>query len=171
MFDRLFYAIEFIVQWFSFATVVDAYEYGLVLRLGKFNRTLSPGLHFIYPFGVDQVFTENVVQETQSVSTQSLTTKDGKNIIISAVLSYRIKDIRKYMLEVEDAAGVLEDSTYGVVAAAVERADWDEIRLPEFTEEVYKAIRQKAFRWGVEVISLQFSDKSLSRTLRLVMDS
>lgn len=170
MFDRLFDFLYAFVEVFSFTTIVDEYEQAVLLRLGRFKKVLKPGLHFIYPLRIDTVYKENVVQETQSVGSQSLTSLDGKSVLISAVLTYKIRDIRKYMLEVEDAAGVLEDSTYAVVADAIEEATWDQIRQPGFSAAVHKDIRTKAFRWGIEVISLQFSDKSLSKTLRLIKD-
>ncbi|SVD39771.1 uncharacterized protein METZ01_LOCUS392625, partial [marine metagenome] len=46
--------IILILATFSFYTV-DAYENGVVLRLGKYSHTTTPGLQFKIPF-IDQVY-------------------------------------------------------------------------------------------------------------------
>src|SRR5947207_1350902 len=43
-----------VLAWTSFYTV-QAESEGVVLRFGKFLKTVEPGLHFKLPFGVDQV--------------------------------------------------------------------------------------------------------------------
>ena len=43
-----------IVVWTSFYTVPAESE-GVVLRFGKFLKTVNPGLHFKIPLGVDEV--------------------------------------------------------------------------------------------------------------------
>ena len=39
----------------TFVTV-STEENAVVLRLGRYNRTLDPGLSFVYPFGIEQVY-------------------------------------------------------------------------------------------------------------------
>ena len=39
-------------SWFT----IDPEEVGVVLRFGKFNRTVNPGLHFKMPFSIETVF-------------------------------------------------------------------------------------------------------------------
>src|SRR5205807_4418675 len=43
-----------ILTWTSFYTV-QAESEGVVLRFGRFLKTVEPGLHFKLPFGIDQV--------------------------------------------------------------------------------------------------------------------
>src|SRR6202171_6672747 len=43
-----------ILMWTSFYTV-QAESEAVVLRFGKFLKTVEPGLHFKLPFGIDQV--------------------------------------------------------------------------------------------------------------------
>ena len=168
MLERLVEFFQSILSLFQFWTVVDQYENGIVLRLGKFYRELDPGFHWVIPLGVDRVLCENVALETKNLGTQSLTTKDGQFVIVGVVLSYRIKDVKKFLLEVEDADSVLKDSTYGVVGEYVASSTWEEISKLETQTEIHQEIRKKAFRWGIEVVTLQFSDISKSKTIRLI---
>src|SRR6266478_1948030 len=47
-------AIFLIVLWTSYYTVAAESE-GVVLRFGKFLKTVEPGLHFKMPLGIDEV--------------------------------------------------------------------------------------------------------------------
>lgn len=167
MLDRLLDFIASALDLFRFWVVIAQYENGVVLRLGKFRRVLEPGLHFIIPFGVDDVLTDNVVTSTFNMTPQSLTTKDGQSVVISAVMTWAIKDVRKTLLEVEGAEDVAIDSCYGIIGQMVASRTWDEVRAPDFAEEITKAVRRRAFRYGIEVQSIQISDLSRTRSLRL----
>ena len=47
-------ATALIVLWTSYYTVAAESE-GVVLRFGKFLKTVEPGLHFKLPLGIDEV--------------------------------------------------------------------------------------------------------------------
>lgn len=168
MLERLADFIQSVIGLFQFWVVIDQYEEGILLRLGKYKKDYMPGFHLIIPFGIDRVLTENIALESKNLGAQSLTTKDGYIILVSIVLSFRIKNIRKFLIEVERAEDVLMDSTYGVVGDFVSSHTWEEIISPEVKQKLYDEIRKKAFRWGIEVVNAQFADLSKSKTIRLV---
>lgn len=171
MLERLFEFIQNFLELFKFWFVVMDYEEAVVMRLGRYKKTLSPGLHFIYPLAIDHVMSENVALETCNLGTQSLITKDGISIAIGVVLSYKIIDVKRFLIETENAASVLEDSTYGVVGAAITASTWDEVHTEDFNERVFKEIHRKALKWGVDIITLQFSDLTKAKCLRLLNEA
>ena len=63
---------------FQFWTIVDQYERGVVLRLGKYLRTIEPGFHWLLPLGIDRAILHEVILTTRQLDEQSLTTYDGK---------------------------------------------------------------------------------------------
>lgn len=153
----------------KFWTVVDAYEEALVLRLGKYNRTLRPGLHWIIPFA-ESILRDNVVPSTFHVGPLSLTTKDGKAVIIGAVVTWSIADIKTFLLSVENAQSVIEDSTYGIIGDMVRDRDWDQIIAPRsrFSFYVEKRMILVMRKYGVRVDNFSFGDLTRSRTFRII---
>lgn len=170
MLDWIPDAIE---NWFDYITpvvVVDEFERGVLLRWGKCKKELDPGLHWKWPLA-DRALLDNVVPRTINLKAQSLTTKDGKSVVIGAVVTASIRDIQKALLDVETVDNVLEDSCYGQVAALVAATDWEQIRGVEFNETLTAACRKQAFRFGVEITRVQLSDVAISRALRLYQAS
>jgi modulator of FtsH protease HflK len=108
---------------------VDAEEAGVLLRLGKYNRTVQPGLHFKIPFGVEKVFKVPVQRQlkeefgfrTVSANVQStydsrsfidesvMLTGDLNVVIVEWVVQYRIDDPYKYLFKIRNARNTLRD--------------------------------------------------------------
>lgn len=167
MFDRL---VELALQCIGLLipfVVVNDFERGVVLRCGKFHRELEPGFHWKIPFDVDVIYHDNVVPRTINLKAQSLCTQDGKSIVLGGVVTAKIVDIRKALLEVETIDNVLEDSCYGAIAQCVASHPWDVIRTEAFGEILTKACRKRAWKYGTEIMSVQVGDLAPSRALRL----
>lgn len=169
MFDRL---VDFIIQFldlFRFFTVVPCYAGGVMLRLGKFNRMLLPGFHWKWPFRIEEALSTNVVPETMPVGPQSLTTKDGTSVVISTVVTFSIVDVKTFLLGIEGAGQVIEDATYGIVAQFVMSHGWEELREGlDMANELTKAVRRHAKKYGVDVLTVQIADFTRSRSYRLM---
>lgn len=114
MFDKL---IELISHWWAqlipFAIVRD-YEEAVLLRFGKFNQLLKPGIHFKLPF-FDEVLEQHIAVTTLSLAAQSLYTKDNNNIVVKAVVKYKIADVKTFLLEVYDAQDAIADMSQSII--------------------------------------------------------
>jgi len=168
MLDRL---IDLVLQWVGFFVpfvVIDQFERGIVLRFGVFHRELDPGFHWIIPFEVERVITDNVVPRTLNLGAQSLTTRDGAQIVLGVILTARIHDIQKSILDVENVDTAVQDSCYAEIARVVHEHTWDELQAESLNDELLKACRKRAFSYGVEIMRTQVSDLTRCKSLRLI---
>lgn len=175
MFDRFFDLVSSIWQWLVPFIVVRSYERGVLLWLGNPTRDLEPtnglwgtGLHLVAPFGIHTHVLTTVVTDMEVLDPQPLTTKDGIAITLQAALTYRVKDVRKLLLETEDRERALHDTATGLIASEVAQADWDDVRSPEFVDRVYRTVRTRGFRYGIELMEIQFPGLQKTRSLTLV---
>lgn len=168
-FDRLIDFLVSILDLFKFWVVLDEFERGVLLRLGRFQREVGPGFHWLFPFNVDKVLCDNVVPRTVGLGAQALVTKDGKPVAVTAVVTASIRNVQKALLEVEGVDHALVDSCMAAVGAYVAATTWDELRTSESLPALTKACRAQAFRYGVEVHRVQLADLSPARTVRLLM--
>lgn len=167
MLDKLFEFFTSFLDLFKFWQVIDEYERGVLLLFGKQDRELQPGFHWIWPFGVHAVFTDNVVPRATRLKEQSLTTSDDENIVITPVIEWRIKEIALATLEVEDLDTSLDAAASGVIGDAVASEAWDEIQTDAFLEQVTAQIQDKTKDWGVLIISVSFADCCPATSYRL----
>ena len=104
-------------------------EEGVVLLMGKYNRTLQPGLNFILPAGIEKLFKIPVQRQlkqefgfrTVLAGTRTQYTKSGyadESIMLTGdlnladvewVIQYRIVNSYNYLFRVRDAEDALHD--------------------------------------------------------------
>jgi regulator of protease activity HflC (stomatin/prohibitin superfamily) len=171
MLDRLIDLLVGSLRMFQFWVVVDEYERAIVLRLGKFRRVLEPGFHWVIPFHIDRVIHDNVVPRTVDLGPQSLTTSDGKLVVVSAIVTARIDDVQKATLNVESVSHALRDSCVAEVAGVVSSRTWEQLLEADALEaDLRKACQKRATKWGIEIIRAQFSSMTPCRSIRLLQD-
>src|SRR5438309_6794870 len=115
------------LAWTSYYTV-QAESEGVVLRFGRFLKTVEPGLHFKLPFGIDQVTVlptrrqlklefgfvtpgyTNVDQPAKDTGEErSMVTGDLNAALVEWVVQYRIDDPKQYLFDVRNPAQTLRD--------------------------------------------------------------
>lgn len=167
MIDKLVETILGMIRLFAFWVVLEPYERGLLVRLGTFKHELESGFHWRLPFHIDQVFYEIVVPRTANISSLSTTTLDGKSIGFDAVITYKISDLKKAILEVTDLTDAVTDSCAGIIGTTLTKSTWDEIKGGEAVEGLTAACRKRGFRWGVEIQSVQLKGIAIVKNIRL----
>lgn len=168
MFDKLLdFIIHFIGDVLPF-TVVNQWERGVYLRLGKFQRTVTSGIVFKIPF-VDKILTTEVITQTVGLEPQTLTTLDEKSIVLKSIVRYHVHDVRKYLLSVMHASDVLVDTTQGIIRDIVEGTNWED--LYEVNEPLRKEVMKVVEGWGITIEKVTLTDLGIVRTYRIMSDS
>lgn len=83
------------------ARIVNQYEKGLIMRLGRYQAMTPSGLTFITPF-VDTLIRVDMREQVISVPPQKLITKDNVTVEVDAVVYYKVVDPVKSQFEVQD---------------------------------------------------------------------
>ena len=115
--------------------MVDETEQSVVLRFGKYNRILEPGLSFMLPFGIEEsnkVQTKIVKNMTFGFRTQradivslrsrgdyssesTMLTGDLNIVSVEWVIQYRITDPRKWLFNVRRQDDTIRDISISVM--------------------------------------------------------
>jgi regulator of protease activity HflC (stomatin/prohibitin superfamily) len=108
------------------------------------------------------------VPQTVDLLSQTLTTKDGKNIVLKGIIRYKIEDPKKYLISVNSARDVLVDTVQGVIKNVIEDFTWgDATKLDTLITEKSKVMVED---WGIKVESVTLVDFSLIKTYRLIQN-
>lgn len=169
MFEKL---IDIITNWASSLApfvIVNPYEEGVLNRLGKFKKIVSPGIHFKIPI-VDEVITQYTVTTTLSLPAQSLYTIDKQNIVVKGVVKYKITDVKVFLLEVYDSQDAISDMTQSIIKNIIMSKTLDECIDPEIDGVLTKKARVEVRKWGVEINQVTLTDLAPIRSFRLIND-
>lgn len=167
-FEKLIDLMVQFLEFFRVCTVIDTYERGVRLRFGKFVDELDPGLHFQWPFFIDNILNENVVPKLYQLCTQSVATRDDKPLAVGAVVCYSVRSISKALLEVENVNHAVADSCQATLTELILESTWDEVRAPDFSAKVTALCRKRAWKYGIEIESVRFCELAIVRTYRTI---
>ncbi len=165
--------------WFT----VDPEEVGVVLRFGKFTRTVLPGLNFKLPFGIETVFKVAVERQFKEefgfrtlragVKTQYsrqdfqreslMLTGDLNAGEVEWITQYRINDPYKFLFRVRNARQTFRDINEAVMREVVGDRTVNEV-LTVGRQEIANTVTQKIqdlciqYETGIKVTQVVLQD-------------
>lgn len=163
-------SIGVVILLFATIRIVNQYERGVILTLGRYTGTLEPGLRFIIPI-IQKIDKVDVRVKAVDVPDQEAMTKDNISARINAVIYYKIKDAAKAILEVEDfyyATSQLAQTTMRNIVGEVEL---DELlsNREKIAKDIRLIIDKASDPWGIDVISVELKDIILPEDMKRVM--
>lgn len=164
---RIFDALLGAINLFRFWVVLDTFERGIILRLGKFHKSLGPGLHWRLPLRIDELLWINIRKKSSDSWEMSLTSKDGKNITISFDIIVEVYDVEKVLLTVDSWVKVSYTSAKIVLSNMVESNNSVVIMGEYFNQTVKDALQIALGEFGVKVTHFGLTDKAYTRSFRL----
>ena len=151
--------------------VPQNYEY-IVEQLGRYHRTLSPGLNYIVPI-YHRVAAHVDIREAQHKQGNiSVITKDNVQMGLDITVFYRVIDSAKQRYRIQDIAGAIAATAQSTVRAACGQLDFDEVqsRRDEINRRVKESLETAAEIWGVEITRAEILDvKVQESTLNAMM--
>jgi membrane protease subunit HflK len=134
-----------VLAWTSYYTV-QAESEGVVLRFGRFLKTVEPGLHFKLPLAIDQVsllptrrqlklefgfFTPGYTNTDQPTKEgddeRSMVTGDLNAALVEWVVQYRIDDPKQYLFDVRNPGQTLRDLSEAAMREVIGDRTVDEV--------------------------------------------
>jgi len=142
--------------------IIRQAEVGIVERLGKYNKTLSSGIHFIWPiidqlrpilFGIRFVQRIDLREQVFDFPPQPVITKDNVTMQIDTVIYYQITDPYKAMYEINNLVTALEKLTVTTIRNLIGDFSLDEtlVSRGRINSELQMILDEATNRWGVKV--------------------
>ena len=167
MFEKLIDLIISLWTRLSPAKIIKVFESGAVLRLGKYHRTVLPGLAWKWPV-IEDIFEINAVLTTLRLPPQTLTTLDDVGVVVAAIVKYWIVDAEAYVTKIWDQNDVLADTTLGAIAEVVKNSNYHELLRGDPSKKVIEAVRREVNEYGFRIKRITFTDFGKVRSFRLI---
>ncbi len=151
--------------------IVNQYERGVVLRLGKLRPEIKePGLRLIIPI-VDQMRKVSLRVITLPVDSQKIITKDNVSIDVAAVAYYQIKDPIKSIIEIENVINATYQIAQTTVRNVVGQSALDEVlsSTAAINEKIKKILDGATAKWGIYVSTVELKDIQLPDSMQRAM--
>lgn len=148
--------------------IIQEDEVGLILRAGRFHHEIGPGWNWKLPL-LDTVRYTTSALDTNLLPKQTLTTKDGQTVCLQGIITFKVVDARKYILDVNEPDSVLNDSGVAAIARLAPQFTADEILTGgAFLRALRLEVRRRAVPFGIHVKAFGLADRVKLRAYRLI---
>ena len=150
--------------------VINQYERGIVLHLGKYRRTLNPGLNVVNPF-FDKVTKVDVRTRPMDIPKQEVITKDNVTVHVDAVVYARVIHPQKAVLETTDYGYATSTFAQNALRDVTGNFDLDEIlsKRDEISEKIREIVDVQTDKWGIDIESVKLQNIELPADMKRAM--
>jgi regulator of protease activity HflC (stomatin/prohibitin superfamily) len=150
--------------------VVNQYERGIVLRLGKFHRTMDPGLRLIFPY-FDRMIKVDVRTTPMDIPMQEVITKDNVTVKVDAVVYYRVLDPRKAVLETTNYSYATSTFAQTALRDITGNFELDEIlsKRDEISSQIKEIVDKQTDKWGIDIENVKLQNIELPSDMKRAM--
>ena len=164
--------IGLIVTLYKGINIVPQGEEWVVERLGKFSRTLSPGLNIIIPYieAVRQkITTRDIILD---IPQQEVITRDNAVILTNAVTFIRVTNPRDALYGIEDFRLAIQQLVMTTLRSILGEMSLDEAlsNREQIKTRLKDSIVDDVADWGVTVKSVEIQDISPSASMQDSME-
>ena len=150
--------------------IINQYERGVILRLGKYSRTLSPGFRVIIPY-IDKMIKVDVRTTPMDIPKQEVITRDNVTVNVDAVVYARVIDAQKAVLETTNYR--YATSTFAQTALRDVTGNFDLDQLLSERDRISQQIREivdtQTDQWGIDIESVKLQNLELPSDMKRAM--
>ena len=146
------------------------YERGVVFTLGRYSKTLDPGLKFIWPI-FQTMRKVDMRIKTADIPRQEVITKDNIPVLAATVVYFKVVHPEDAIIKIEDYVYAVRQYTQAALRDVVGNSELDFV-LSE-RERIGTAIREmveaETGDWGVDLEAIKIQEIELPAEMKRAM--
>ncbi len=152
--------------------IVPQGEEWVVERLGKYQKTLTPGLHVIIPYVDSVAYKVTTKDQILDVEQQEVITRDNAVIITNAIAFVKVTDTVRAVYGVTDFEIAIKNMVKTTLRSIIGNMDLDEsLSSRDQIKAILKAsLADQAIDWGLTVKSVEIQDIKPSPSMQMAME-
>lgn len=156
----------------SFFIIIRQFERAIILRLGKYQTQVGPGIQKRIPF-VDNVLVVDIREKVREFKAERMLTKDNIPVTIDAILRYRIIESRSKdaLLNVENFNEMIQQVSQTTLRNNIGSSLFQDVlsKREEINENIKSIISKEASGWGMEVTGVEIRQVIIPQELESAM--
>lgn len=150
--------------------IVDQYERGVVLTLGSYTGTLTPGLKIVIPI-IQRLIRVDLRITTADIPQQEVITKDNVPVGINAVLYFQVERPDDAVLKIQDYSYAVTQYSQTALRDVIGGVELDTLltEREQLAEQIKSLVDKETAGWGINVTAIKMQDIELPQDMKRVM--
>lgn len=150
--------------------IINQYERGVILTLGKYSGTYNPGLNWIVPI-IQKMIKVDLRISTVDIPQQEAITKDNVPVGINGVVYFRVEKAELSVLEIQNYTLAVSQYAQAALRDVIGSVELDALlaERDKIADEIKKIVDEATNSWGININSIKIQDIELPADMKRVM--
>lgn len=150
--------------------IINQYERGVVLTLGRYSGMKEPGLRVVIPV-LQQMLKVDIRSTPVDVPRQEVITKDNVTINVDAVVYFRVISADKAVLETNNYKYATAQFAQAALRDVVGNVELDSLlsQREQISLEIKRIVDSETDRWGIDVENVKIQNIELPQDMKRAM--
>jgi regulator of protease activity HflC (stomatin/prohibitin superfamily) len=150
--------------------IINQYERGVILTLGKYTSTRSPGLNIIIPV-IQKLIKVDVRSTPIDVPKQEIITKDNVTVGVDAVVYLRVIDAAKAVLETTNYIYATSQFAQAALRDVTGNVEMDDLlsKREQISLQIKEIVDKQTDVWGIDVENVKVQNIELPQDMKRAM--
>ena len=146
--------------------ILNEYERGVILALGRFWRVKGPGLILVIPI-IQKMFRVDLRTIVMDVPPQDVISRDNVSVHVNAVVYFRVVDPQRAILQVEDFFEATSQLAQTTLRSVLGQHELDEMlaEREKLNADIQKILDEQTVAWGIKVSIVEIKKVDLDESM------
>jgi len=166
----IFLFILFIIFLFAFIKVVPEGYHALVVRFGKYTRTIEPGINFVAPF-IETIIKVDIREQVMDIPTQEAITLDNVSCMVDGVVRFKVIDPSSAIFKVQKYVSQISAKSQTALRDVIGSVTLDDLlsERTQIAEKIKGIVDSAAEAWGVDISAIEIQNIEIPADMKRAM--
>ena len=166
----IFLFILFVIFLFAFIKVVPEGYHALVVRFGKYTRTIEPGINFVAPF-IETIIKVDIREQVMDIPTQEAITLDNVSCMVDGVVRFKVIDPSSAIFKVQKYVSQISAKSQTALRDVIGSVTLDDLlsERTQIAEKIKGIVDSAAEAWGVDISAIEIQNIEIPADMKGAM--
>jgi len=150
--------------------VLYQYQKGILFQLGKYVRTVEPGVTFVVPM-IQELRVVDMRITTADIPKQEVITKDNIPVLVNTVVYYKVERPDAAVLKIQNFDFAVRQYTQAALRDVVGNSELDSVltEREKIAQGIKKIVDTETSEWGVDISAIKIQEIELPAEMKRAM--
>ena len=154
----------------AFIKIVPEGYQGLVVNLGRYSRTIKPGLNFLIPF-IESMTLVDIRDQVMDIPSQEAITIDNVSCMIDGIVRFKVVNPSTAIFKVQNYNRQISAKSQTALRDVVGSVTLDDLlsQRTSIAEQIKSIVDQAAENWGVDIPAIEIQNIEIPSDMKRAM--
>ena len=158
----------FMFIWFlSGIKIALEYERLVIFRLGKYARTIGPGLVYVIPI-IESVRKVDLRIITQDIPRQEVMTRDNIPVLANTVVYFKVEKPEDAVIKIENYVYAVRQYTQAALRDTMGTMELDQVLIErdKIAIDIQRIVDKETSEWGIDIKGIKIQEIELPAEMK-----